>query len=101
MFRFSALFWFIVPSIVGKPEEANVSGKRKIIQGVALIALAFAGPLGIAFHAEAGFIKYYVYHSPATERCSVVKGSPFRMYGTPYETPAEAEAAIKADKTCK
>ena len=46
-------------------------------------------------------VKYYVYHEPTTKRCWVVKGSALMMYGTSYDTQAEAEAALKADKSCK
>jgi hypothetical protein len=46
-------------------------------------------------------VKYYVYHEPTTQHCWVVKGSALMMYGTSYDTQAEAEAALKADKSCK
>jgi hypothetical protein len=46
-------------------------------------------------------VKYYIYHEPTSEHCWVVKGSAMMMYGTPYDTQAEAEAALKADKACK
>lgn len=46
-------------------------------------------------------IKYYVYHEPTTDHCWVVKGSALMMYGTSYDTKAEAEAALKADSSCK
>ena len=46
-------------------------------------------------------VKFYVYHEPTTKHCWVVKGSPLMMYGTSYDTQAEAEAALKADTSCK
>ncbi len=46
-------------------------------------------------------VKYYVYHEPTTQHCWVVKGSALMMYGTSYDTQAEAEAALKADRSCK
>jgi uncharacterized RmlC-like cupin family protein len=46
-------------------------------------------------------VKYYVYHEPTTKHCWVVKGSALMMYGTSYDTQAEAEAALKADGSCK
>jgi len=46
-------------------------------------------------------VKYYVYHEPTTKHCWVVKGSALMMYGTSYDTQAEAEAALKADRSCK
>jgi hypothetical protein len=46
-------------------------------------------------------VKYYVYHEPTTKHCWVVKGSALMMYGISYDTQAEAEAALKADRSCK
>jgi hypothetical protein len=63
-----------------------------------LIAVAVFCALAVPASAA---VKYYVYHEPASQQCTVVKGSPLMMYGISYDTRAEAEAALKADKTCK
>ena len=63
-----------------------------------LIAVAAFSTLTVPAFAA---VKYYIYHEPTTQHCWVVKGSALMMYGTSYDTQAEAEAALKADRSCK
>ncbi len=70
-----------------------MAGKFRSLIAVAAFS-AFTVPASAA-------VKFYVYHEPASQQCWVVKGSALMMYGTSYDTRAEAEAALKADKTCK
>jgi len=70
--------------------------KMKLITAAALVA-AFAMP---AFAAD----EYYVVQDTATKKCSIVEAVPtistIKVVGEAYKTMAEAEAAMKANKSC-
>jgi hypothetical protein len=70
--------------------------KMKIIAAAAL-AVAFAMP---AFAAG----EYYLVQDSVTKKCSVVESEPtidtIKVVGAVHATMAEAEAAMKADKSC-
>ena len=70
--------------------------KFKLITAAALL-VAFAIP---AFAAE----EFYLVQETATKHCSIVEAMPtestMKAIGTAHKTRAEAEAAMKEDKTC-
>jgi hypothetical protein len=70
--------------------------KMKLITAAALVT-AFAMP---AFAAD----EYYVVQDTATKKCSIVEAVPtistIKVVGETYKTMAEAEAAMKANKSC-
>ena len=70
--------------------------KMKIIAAAALLA-AFATP---AFAAN----EFYLVQDTATMKCSVVETQPtvetMKVIGAVHETMAQAETAMKAEKSC-
>ena len=70
--------------------------KMKLITAAALV-VAFAIP---AFAAE----EFYLVQNTATKHCSIVEAKPtestMKAVGAAHKTRAEAEAAMKADKSC-
>lgn len=70
--------------------------KMKLITAAALVT-AFAMP---SFAAD----EYYVVQDTATKKCSIVEAVPtistIKVVGEAYKTMAEAEAAMKANKSC-
>jgi len=70
--------------------------KMKLITAAALV-VAFAVP---AFAADA----FYVVQDTATKNCSIVEAKPtistMKVLGAVQKTQAQAETAMKADKTC-
>ena len=70
--------------------------KMKLITAAILVA-AFAMP---AFAAN----EYYVVQDTVTKKCSIVEAEPtistIKVVGEAHKTMAEAEAAMKADKSC-
>jgi hypothetical protein len=70
--------------------------KMTLITAVALV-VAFAIP---AFSAE----EFYLVQDTATKHCSIVEAQPtestMTVLGAAHATRAEAEAAMKADKSC-
>jgi hypothetical protein len=70
--------------------------KMKLITAAALV-VAFAIP---AFAAE----EFYLVQDTATKHCSIVEDKPtestMKVVGAAHKTRAEAEAAMKADKSC-
>jgi type IV secretory pathway component VirB8 len=70
--------------------------KMKLITAAALV-VAFAIP---AFAAE----EFYLVQDTATKHCSIVEAKPtestMKAVGAAHKTRAEAEAAMKADKSC-
>ena len=63
----------------------------------ATLVVAFAIP---AFAAE----EFYLVQDTATKHCSIVEAKPtestMKVVGAAHKTRAEAEAAMKADKSC-
>jgi uncharacterized protein YdeI (BOF family) len=70
--------------------------KMKLITAAALVA-AFAMP---AFAAN----EFYLVQDAATKKCSIVEAKPtastMTVVGMAHKTQAEAEIAMKADKSC-
>ncbi len=70
--------------------------KMKLIAAAALV-VAFAMP---AFAAN----EFYLVQDTATKQCSVVESEPtistIKVVGAVHATMAQAEAAMKADKSC-
>jgi hypothetical protein len=70
--------------------------KMKLITAVALV-VAFAIP---AFAAE----EFYLVQDTATKHCSIVGAKPtesaMKVVGAAHTTRAQAEAAMKADRSC-
>jgi len=70
--------------------------KMKLITAAALV-VAFAIP---AFAAE----EFYLVQDTATKHCSIVEVKPtestMKVVAAAHKTRAEAEAAMKADKSC-
>ena len=70
--------------------------KMKLITAAALV-VAFAIP---AFAAE----EFYLVQDTATKHCSIVEAKPtestMKVVGAAHKTRAQAEAAMKADKSC-
>ena len=70
--------------------------KMKLIAAAALVA-AFAMP---AFAAG----EFYLVQDTATKKCSIVEAEPtvdtIKVVGDVHETMEQAEAAMKADKSC-
>jgi type IV secretory pathway component VirB8 len=70
--------------------------KMKLITAAALV-VAFAIP---AFAAE----EFYLVQDTATKHCSIVEAKPtestMKAVGAAHKTRAQAEAAMKADKSC-
>ncbi len=70
--------------------------KMKLIAAAALV-VGFAMP---AFAAEG----FYLVQDTATKHCSIVEAKPtestMKVVGVAHKTQTEAEAAMKADKSC-
>jgi hypothetical protein len=70
--------------------------KMKLITAAAVV-VAFAIP---AFAAE----EFYLVQDTATKHCSIVEakptGSTMKVVGAAHKTRPQAEAAMKADKSC-
>jgi hypothetical protein len=70
--------------------------KMKLITAAALV-VAFAMP---AFAAN----EFYLVQDTATKKCSIVEAKPtigtMSVVGVAHKTQAEAEIAMKADKSC-
>jgi hypothetical protein len=70
--------------------------KIKLIAAAALV-VAFAMP---AFAGD----EFYLVQDTATKKCSIVKTEPtistIKLVGDAHKTMAQAEAAMKADKSC-